>query len=162
MSTPAPTQTALLQATRQKLDELDALIQRMLAVPVVATEEDPLEDAGLLVNAASTAVASEDAGEKTSDIRHQTADSGQRTEDTKRRTEAPQTWSDHPSSFSLPPSLWLPAAINRGFDLATLPLGPAGTWLRGEAGRALLGFTGLALLTAAAVLGVLDSILLNW
>src|SRR5438045_772091 len=40
MSTPTPTQAALLQATRQQLDELDALLERMLALPVVELPEE--------------------------------------------------------------------------------------------------------------------------
>src|SRR5438552_3299057 len=40
MSTTTPTQAALLQATRQQLDELDAMLERMLALPVVELPEE--------------------------------------------------------------------------------------------------------------------------
>src|SRR5207253_6313991 len=54
------------------------------------------------------------------------------------------------------------AAPNRWFDQATRPFGKAGAWLRGEQGRTLLGFSGLALLAAAGAVAVLDWILGNW
>src|SRR5437660_1142748 len=41
MSTPAPSRLpAALQPTRQQIDDLDALLQRMLSLPVKAPEED--------------------------------------------------------------------------------------------------------------------------
>src|SRR5207249_4016962 len=56
------------------------------------------------------------------------------------------------------PARWRrPLLVGNGtFDLGTRLLGPSGSWLRGEQGRTFLGFTGLALLAAAVVLGVLD------
>src|SRR5689334_12037906 len=45
MSTPATAnQPAALQAARQQLDELGALLQRMLALPVVGGEDEALAD----------------------------------------------------------------------------------------------------------------------
>src|SRR5437868_1758121 len=45
MSTPVlPGQPTALQAARQQLDELDALLERMLALPVDEPEDDPLAD----------------------------------------------------------------------------------------------------------------------
>ena len=48
----------------------------------------------------------------------------------------------------LRPLVWL----NRFFDRHTYRLGALGRWLRRPAGRAVLGWTGLLLLAAAAVL----------
>lgn len=50
------------------------------------------------------------------------------------------------------PLLWL----NQAFELSTLSLGGVGTWLRGERGRALLGWTGVLLLLAVAGLAARD------
>ena len=44
MSTPTSSQDALLRATRQQLEELDALIQRMLTLPVVEAEDTALDE----------------------------------------------------------------------------------------------------------------------
>jgi hypothetical protein len=44
MSTPAPSRSsAPLQPTRQQIDELDALLQRMLSLPVKPRKEDPAD-----------------------------------------------------------------------------------------------------------------------
>lgn len=40
---------------------------------------------------------------------------------------------------------------NLAFDLATVPLGPLGHWLRGHHGRAWLGWMGIGLLATAAI-----------
>jgi hypothetical protein len=42
--------------------------------------------------------------------------------------------------------------LNRFFDRRTYPLGALGRWLRRPPGRAALGWAGLLLLAAAAVL----------
>jgi hypothetical protein len=52
----------------------------------------------------------------------------------------------------LTPVVWL----NRGFDAAVTPLGPVGRWLRQPAGRALVGWTGVLCLAAAAAVLLLD------
>jgi hypothetical protein len=53
---------------------------------------------------------------------------------------------------------WRPLVrVNRLFDRGVSHLGPAGRWLRGRTGRAVLGGAGLLLLAAA--LGV---VLLDW
>jgi hypothetical protein len=41
--------------------------------------------------------------------------------------------------------------VNRTFDRGTAWLGGAGRWLRGEQGRAAIGWTGIAMLGAALV-----------
>jgi hypothetical protein len=51
---------------------------------------------------------------------------------------------------------------DRGFDRLMGWLGPPGRWLRGPWGRALIGWTGMALLAAAAVWGVLGLCRWTW
>ena len=41
--------------------------------------------------------------------------------------------------------------INRVFDIGTAVLGGAGRWLRGEQGRAILGWSGVAMVIAALI-----------
>ena len=51
-------------------------------------------------------------------------------------------------------------AFNRAFDIPTYALGPAGRWLRGDDGRATLGWAGIVLLLVAAAWVAFD--LLSW
>jgi hypothetical protein len=55
-----------------------------------------------------------------------------------------------------PLSLWPVVAFNCVFDACLIPWGPAGRWLKGPTGRALLGILGLLCLTAAAALAAAD------
>ncbi len=132
MSTPAP-----LNETRQQIDELDALLERMLALPVsdpevvlppVATPPKPDNErprpaptTALLTAPVATPQFSAPASE---------APKGGR-----RR-------------FLL--------GVNQIFDAATGPLGPFGGWLRGRPGRACLGWIGLTLLAGAIALLAFD------
>ncbi len=52
--------------------------------------------------------------------------------------------------------------VNQGFDRTTLVLGGAGRWLRSEAGRMLLGLSGIALMVAAVVWLLKDWLGWNW
>jgi hypothetical protein len=45
--------------------------------------------------------------------------------------------------------------INNIFDMVTKILGPLGAWLRGEQGRSLLGWSGIAMLTVAVIWALL-------
>jgi hypothetical protein len=56
------------------------------------------------------------------------------------------------------PLVW----VNDTFDRCTYLLGPAGRWLSGRHGRALLGLLGLLLLAAATAWGVLDWMGWTW
>lgn len=60
------------------------------------------------------------------------------------------------TAIGYPALLW----INQGFDHATACLGGAGDWLRSQAGRTLLGVSGVALMLVAA--GWLFKDLLGW
>jgi hypothetical protein len=57
-----------------------------------------------------------------------------------------------------PPALWVRPLLwlDHGFQTCMAPLGPVGRWLRGTAGRALLGWTGVLLLAAACGLAARD------
>jgi hypothetical protein len=48
------------------------------------------------------------------------------------------------------------------FDVVTLSLGPLGRWLRGQAGRTLLGLAGLLLVAATVAWAVLDWMGWTW
>lgn len=180
MSTPAPAESPLIHATKRQLDELDSLIQRMLALPVVDVPEDvvappePQADAEPVAepemqqqepapdSPQEVPLASEQPEEPLPPsvaiaMQLPTVETRPVTDDFQEEVEPPE---------ELPPSrpwvVWPLLPFNWFFDVATLPLGPAGRWLRGEQGRTLLGFTGLALLLAAVVVGVLDWVLGNW
>src|SRR5581483_10544232 len=166
------------QPTRQQLDDLDALLQRMLALPsgppegpadrrADAAPPAPQPPAGNMVLSDPLAPAPS--------------------------PPAPVSWSAPPEPVPLPllnpvppaqrrapvlpppapalsprqgliasrppapplllrPILWL----NRGFDGLSFAFGAPGRWLRRPAGRTVLGTVGLALLAAAAALVLLD------
>lgn len=203
MSTPTQSKDVLLRATRQQLDELDALIQRMLALPVVETPEDlagPIdggsgdeavtqfappvrslpapegESKGGPMKPGGNPVAFTYQGEdgpspanKPDAVAPIAAPSpSPLSPETTERADRELQERDEPGEDRLVAPrilqwyLWPVVGLNRSFDLSTRLIGPPGLWLRGEQGRTFLGFTGLALLTSAAVLAVLDWILGNW
>jgi hypothetical protein len=75
---------------------------------------------------------------------------------------APIPHSPAPAHLATP--WWLTPAVlfNKLFDLFLLPLGPMGRWLRGRAGRALLGTLGLGSLLAALALALADTFGWTW
>jgi hypothetical protein len=180
MSTPAPAESPLLHATKKQLDELDSLIQRMLALPVVDVPDD-------VVAPPERQSEAEPVAEPESWQEGPPPDSPQEMLPTNEEpvealprpvvsetgppaveaeSSADEFQEEAEPDEELPPLrgrfVWPLVPFNWLFDVLTAPLGPAGRWLRGEHGRTLLGFTGLALLLAAAVVGVLDWILGNW
>jgi hypothetical protein len=57
------------------------------------------------------------------------------------------------------PVLLLPAVwFNKAFDVCLIPLGPAGRWLQGRAGRGFLGAVGVTALLAAVALAAAEGI----
>ncbi len=62
----------------------------------------------------------------------------------------------------LPVTLWPILALNKVFDLFTLPLGPFGSWLRQSSGRNTLGWIGVLLILGAIGWGVADWYGLDW
>jgi hypothetical protein len=67
-------------------------------------------------------------------------------------TDIPEPEAPLATQWGYLPLVWL----NLLFDHATMPLGPIGTLLRSQVGRALLGLAGIALMLAAAAWFVKD------
>jgi hypothetical protein len=186
---------ARIQPTRQQLDELIDLMQRMLALPPTPTEEDPgppaetparsprLDPTGASVapphvspNAFAPPATIED---------DRLADPEPRLEGPARHGEDPAVMSITLVPIPSPPPATPPASdtgvtprpktlsplsqpaagstqgprvgfwlgplvgVNRAFDAGTAWMGAPGRWLRSPQGRALLGWSGWLLLTAA-------------
>jgi hypothetical protein len=97
-----------------------------------------------------------------------TTDNGQRTTDKpERQTPAagPVIKEEIPSSRPVPPfAAWeMPLVyFNRAFDACLAPWGAAGRWLRGPAGRSILGTLGVLSLGVAVVLAVADVFGWTW
>jgi hypothetical protein len=179
-----------LQPARQQLDELDALLERMLALPVAGAADEPLGD--LLPPPVDEA--------RPDDEAVATAGGGDDrllAESAEVEPAQPEEWAAElppprvshalsiptplevevePEVMALssaapvmeltdpPPAFWLwpLAVLNRAFDFWVEPLGPLGRWLHGPAGRAAVGGTGLLFLAAALAWGVLDWLVWNW
>ncbi len=165
--------SAVNDATRQKLDELDALIQQMLNLPVQRLDAEA-EDRGQETGDRGQKV--ERSGEGTEDKDQGMEDRGQRIEESQPRVEtedrAPKAEDssavgdeDAPPQAVVLSSVLCPSSsrwlfpvvgLNLLFDGLTFLLGPVGRWLRGETGRLLVGWIGVGLLLvglAWAVLG---------
>jgi hypothetical protein len=205
MATPAPLPPS---PTRQLLDELDALMQRMLSLPVNQLEEDTHTDPADA--SAAPAVDEPAADSMPAQAPEPTPVSFQPITPVETSPEssaldnstvvpsppepsapaallipiAAATSVEPPSRTGLglrltPPSPALPAPIlrsrepvrwwlvpaiklNLAFDRCTMCLGRPGSWLRGERGRALLGWTGLTLVGAAVVRAILGWMGWTW
>ena len=184
-----PRSSALDHVTRQQLDELDALMQRMLALPVNPPEDAPGAPTGQ-PQAATIPTSTNDPPVSRPDVPTEPAPASVRREppevanpldaashqavNTPRSPrgalpQPPVTRSPgHPvtPSPSRPPRLAWPLRpflwVNVVFDHTTVWLGPVGHWLRAPGGRALLGWTGLLLLAAALAWLVLDGMGWTW
>ncbi|HLJ95984.1 MAG TPA: hypothetical protein VKU02_22610 [Gemmataceae bacterium] len=210
MTSPAdrPRSSSLDRRTRQQLDELDALMQRMLALPVELPETqspseitpesmsippatlseavpdvptspseptipDPVGLPAVIAHkpspraaAAGLPAALENMENWGSSSRsHLAAASPFASLESPRPVEA-KSASFRPAEtvhrprigWPLYPLVW----INRAFDFATGWLGPLGRWLRGPAGRGLLGWVGLLLLAAALAWLAWDGLGWTW
>lgn len=171
--------------TRQQLDELEALMQRMLELPVNHLDDDatpPLDNAlPAAVLPASPPwpgplAASEAIREPRLALALAPGGPGSPVGQPTHRDEPPAASSValpsaglkrrksigrlfRPRTFTLlRPLLW----INRVFDRTVGRLGRPGRWLRGTAGRTLLGWLGILCLAGALVLGVLDALGWGW
>jgi hypothetical protein len=184
MSTvPAP-QPRSPGSTREQLDELDALLQRMLELPVdpAGTDNGPAEPAAPAPPPESEAdpapvlpavaraleqppppppVPTSGPPVAPSAASEPPAATGPRTH----AAHTPSTPAPHTAAVGLPPSrprpgdgspAWLlpVAQLNRLFDRLTVLFGAPGSWLRRRRGRTLLGWAGVLLLAAAAVLAL--------
>lgn len=178
-STVAPVAGSSLQTTRQMLDELDALMERMLALPVNELEDAPaprpasktptvvasLTLLGSAPDAAAVAVAAADeppasvaAPEPLPPLppAPMPALPEPMVERVEPPTQLPQVGAllaEVPQPVPTTESVlaWPLLWLNESFDRAVEPFGFAGRWARGSSGRMILGLTGLALLIASTI-----------
>ncbi len=170
MSTPArPRSSTPLQPTRQQLDELIELMQRMLALP-----ENPVEE---IVKDEERGARGEGGGTRDEAVEPGTSLSSLTSPSSPLAPPPPplsvsrvplqRAASSEPRSEVRGPGahrisdLWLSVlcsllsaglvAINGAFDGCMTWLGAPGRWLGGPRGRTWLGWTGLVLLAAALV-----------
>jgi hypothetical protein len=175
----------VLSPTRQQLDELDSLIQQMLTLPVnplgsetfVGADPFPMP-AGAPDEATRPAELPKlpepfaqpvpdpflegSANARAAEVLPAVATPPEPPpprRDPTNRVEFKSTRKDHSAAGVrrwgrplLLPLVW----ANCVFDGFTYLLGPPGRWLRGEAGRAFLGWMGMALLAGAAGWALLD------
>ena len=186
MSTDKP--SGGLESTRQMLDDLDALMERMLALPMDdadASVSAPAMQAKRPALAATLTmlppIEEELASKTTSPLQgphasfstpeairtplvEEPADDGELRilpPLTIRRLHTVVTPEELPPMPARSFFLWRPLrVINRGYDQATRLLGPLGCLLRSSPARFLLGFAGLALLSLAAAWFIRD--LMTW
>jgi len=180
MASSSTHETATVQSTRQLLDELDELMERMLALPIEDADQpppaQPVAATLTLLESPTDAAAAADATAPASgpDVVadgtlpqyliaiDEPAAAASAAELPATITSAgvpeatpllplPQRLQPRPS-LSYQFLLW----INGGYDRGTFWLGRRGNWLRGRAFRWVLGFFGLALLAAAAAWVVWD------
>lgn len=171
MSTPASGPTTTDHLTRQQLDELDALLQRMLELPVHPLDDTPV-DAESAVPSALGVLDEEPVASEPSPLPPSIslADSPFLL-----RNQPPAAAPEPPRSPVAPAEpmvddaamatafwLWPLVWSNQLFDHCANRLGLVGRWLRRPSGRGLLGWAGLLLLTAAAVLFIIDWIRWHW
>jgi hypothetical protein len=181
MSNPAPTSPSL-HPTRRQLDELDALVDRMLELPVKPGEEEAknsVNEDAILPDPAGAAVFAEFSPHGMASYHtHETepstvdspgafqftsSDSAKRTSGSSALVRNGQSSFKvaHPTSSgtddSPPVSIWLwpVVGINQTFDFLMGGLGNPGRIVRGT-GRIWLGWVGLLMLAAALAWGVLD------
>ena len=173
MSTPAPSPS--LHPTRRQLDELDALMERMLELPVNPAAEEanrpasdepalpPPEDAAPLGELGSHGFVSYRTDENDASVMtHQSpfhftvAKSAVVNPDSTNRIVITGT-ATGVADDGPPPPLWLwPAAgVNHLYDSLMGRLGAPGRIMRGT-GRTLLGWIGLLLMAAALAWAVFD------
>jgi hypothetical protein len=176
MSNVTPRPGAPVHPTRQQLDELEALMQRMLALPVNQLEDEPPAEIPLLVPGLEVRDPQEPepmAADAASSPAESVAD-----EAAPPAAQPPAEPSSRPIAATVPlprlmtepsraerrtpwgvmPIVW----INRVFDSQTARLGRPGRWLRSRQGRALLGALGLLFLIAAIGWTILGLVGWTW
>jgi hypothetical protein len=180
MSTPAsPRASGSTSATRQQLDELDALLQRMLALPVAPVDEADQAVEPPAVGTSSSngsAHAGEEFAVRTVALIHLDPDRPETPPSpaTSEQVATPDAAVPAPAPAPEPAAagepvpapqrerrplpVWLRPVVwaNRAFDHAAGWLGAPGRWLRRPWGRTLLGLSGLLLLAGAVAWVVLE------
>ncbi len=170
---PRPSESSLLSSTRHMLDELDELMERMLALPV-----NDLEDQTLAPPAADEPDEPETAEPPSTDVEPEPTPSYQAEVEeapvspysaiaapipdrfAENGTLPSLTELHSETTFESPPrqerQLWRLLLkplfwINRSFDVCTYWMGNAGRWLRSTRGRSVIGYVGLGLLAVSVL-----------
>lgn len=145
--------------TRQQLDELDELLQRMLALPVSPAEDGPsLADESSAVLAWPEVPPLAPPTGVTVFPAEANAPAAATTTIEDEPAVTPFAATGSPAVADEPPPGWLVPFVlaNRAFDRGAGLFGPPGRWLSGRAGRNLLGGGGVLMLAASAALLLLD------
>jgi hypothetical protein len=186
-----PRRSVTEEIARQHLDELDKLMQRMLELPVDRLEDPLLADqeqdnvADFRFDKSSVRSRAEE--NKTSTPT--STDAIYQDEQLGEFEAVPESIPPQPASYAIdelkPPEpsetagpviqtlrkarplpaplpLRLVLTLNRAFDRCARIFGAPGRWLCGPEGRTLLGWTGIALLIAAATWALLDTMGWSW
>lgn len=171
MSAPASSQPGMsANLTRQQLDELDELLQRMLDLPVQSTEGETTSTAGPLPSSVSVLDTEPELpppyipplvkrSEPVPSLRSETPVAPPRLV---ARLPEKEGVSEEESAPILAAWFWPLVWINQGFEAGTRSLGKPARWLRRPSGRTLVGWLGLLLLMGAVALLVWDWVRTNW
>jgi hypothetical protein len=164
--------------TRQQLDDLEALMQRMLALPVNQGDDEPgaelpsiSPEAGVPLREETAPPVSEQEGPW-----HPVAPSADLVVSEPVPVSSPAKPQAAPLMKApavlarvgrrwprwIAPVVWPVVWINRTFDNGTVPLGRAGRWIRSRQGRALLGALGLIFIAAAIGWTILSFVGWTW
>jgi hypothetical protein len=155
--------------TRQQLDELDALLQRMLELPVHPFDEEPAR-AEPAVAVATSVLEPEPEPQvfeplpAPAEVLSEPSFSFRTEPENTAAAAVPEDPEPSEDDLELAPPLWLwpLIGINQVFDLCVGGWGSPGRWLRRPLGRALIGWTGVVFLAAALGLLILDWVRWNW
>lgn len=174
MSEPTPRPPSTSHPTRQQLDELDALMQRMLALPVnqqpdeaEAPASEPSADVAFADNSDSRLANSWESVATTTAVSlperpvetpapppvpvHHPVVAPRLRKPLEVRPRPPRLL----ASWLLAPLVW----TNRSFDRGAAYLGRPGRWFCSPTGRNVLGWLGIACMAAAAAWVIIE---LNW
>jgi len=173
------------QPTRHQLDELEALMQRMLDLPVHPVDDAPPLAAELAATVKIEPVRLVISPPKAGSVRESfVTSSGVETPVEPKQAEKPTAPREqagrmplkrqplpaenfpvspvqrkrHPTLWYWQPLIW----SNRVFDRGMGRFGRTGKWLRSPRGRAVLGWSGLLFLAAALTIGLLDAMGWTW
>jgi hypothetical protein len=143
--------------TRQQLDELDALLQRMLELPVQSLEDRPAAAEPAAPVSLSVLDPEPELTEAAPAVPVLRTDLP-----APAAPPAPAVFDEADAEAPLPVWLWPVVWGNQAFDVCVGRLGRPGRWLLRPGGRALLGWTGLLLLGTALALLVYDWVRTRW
>lgn len=147
--------------TRQQLDDLEALMQRMLALPVNQVEGEPEAELPT-VPAEATAEAGPPVREEAAPVSEPVFGPAKPQAATVVKTPAILGRVGHRWPRWFAPVVWPVVWINRTFDHWTTFLGRPGRWFRSRQGRALLGALGLLFIVVAVAWTILSLVGWTW